>query len=259
MTAPRNLKRQRQKELRRAKIEEEIRAYNARRRRRLTINLVALLAVMAVVGALILKAQEKPESKKAACKATPSQAGEAKVPVIKKFDLDKKKKYTAVMKTSLGTIEIDLDIKTSPCTVNSFVYLAKRGFYDGLKFHRLVKDFALQGGDPNGDGSGGPGYTVVDAPPALTKYTKGIVAMAKTGTDPAGTSGSQFFIVPGSGAASLNGSPQKAAEYAVLGKVVAGIDVVDKINSVPTTDSGSGEQSKPLEEVTIIKVTIRQS
>jgi peptidyl-prolyl cis-trans isomerase B (cyclophilin B) len=258
MTAPRNLKRQRQKELRRAKIEEEIRVYNARRRRRLTINLVALLVVMGVVGALILKAQEKPASK-TACKATASGASKSSVPIIKKFDLDKKKKYTAVMKTSLGTINIDLDIKTSPCTVNSFVYLAKRGFYDGLKFHRLVKDFALQGGDPNGDGSGGPGYTVVDAPPALTKYTKGIVAMAKTGQDPAGTSGSQFFIVPGPGGASLNGSAQMAAEYAVLGRVTGGDVVVSKINEVPTTDGGTGEQSKPVEDVSIIKVTIRQS
>ncbi|MCA1840714.1 MAG: peptidylprolyl isomerase [Actinomycetota bacterium] len=255
MTAQRSPKRQRQKEQRRAKIEQEIKVYQARRRRRLLINLGVLVVVMAVVGGFILREQNKKTAPaKTKCVATPATSGAGKVPVLKKFDLDTKKNFIAVMKTSLGTIQIKLDGKTSPCTMNSFVYLAKRGFYNGLKFHRIVKGFALQGGDPNGDGSGGPGYNVVDTPPKGFKYTKGLVAMAKTGADPAGTSGSQFFIVPGDGAASL------PAEYAVLGKVVSGDDVVQKINEVPTAaSSGGGEQSKPLQEVVIISVTITQS
>lgn len=254
-------RRHRKKELRRAKIQEEMRRQKARRMRRLAINGAVLGLVVAVVAFLIIRSNDEDSSDTtpdasdpAACVTTaaaddspkrPSPPPEAKV--------DQSKTYTAVMETSKGTIEIQLDDELSPCTVNSFVSLAKQGFYDGLVFHRIVKDFALQGGDPKGDGSGGPGYKVVDAPPADFKYTEGVVAMAKAGQELPGTSGSQFFIVPGGGAASL------PAEYAVLGRVTKGQDVVKLINEVPTTQGQSGENSQPLEQVKIVKVEIRES
>lgn len=263
MTAPRNPKRARKKEQRRLKIEEEIRQYQARRRKKLAINAGLLAVVVAGVAFLVYKGRsdDKPDPKATptaggvACKgkkptSTGDTATDATAPPM---TIDTSKTYVAVMKTSCGTIEIELDDEKSPNTVNSFVALARKGFYDGLIFHRLVKEFALQGGDPQGDGTGGPNYKVVDAPPEGFKYAKGVVAMAKGGGEPPGTAGSQFFIVPGDGAATL------PAEYAVLGIVIKGDAVVAKINNVPTADSGQGEKSKPLQTVYIEKVTIRES
>jgi len=137
-------------------------------------------------------------------------------------------KLTAVVRTSCGTFEIALDTKQAPKIVNSFAYLAGEGFYDGLDFNRVVSGFMVQGGDPVGDGTGDPGYIVVEKPPADTTYTRGVVAMAKSLADPrAGTAGSQFFIVT-----SLDtGYPP---EYALLGKVSTGYDVVERINKLAT-------------------------
>ena len=150
------------------------------------------------------------------------------------------------MKTSEGTFSFTLDVKDSPNTTASFASLVKKGFYDGLTFHRIVPGFVIQGGDPNGDGTGGPGYSVVDTPPADAKYTKGVVAMAKTGTEPPGTSGSQFFVVTG---ADIGLPP----DYALLGNVTEGIDVVEKIDKLgdPADQAGT-----PTKKVTIDKVTI---
>ncbi len=97
--------------------------------------------------------------------------------------------------TNCGTFAFTLDVKQSPKTSASIYYLVRRGFFDGLTFHRVAAGFVIQGGDPLGDGSGGPGYTVVEAPPQSTQYVRGVVAMAKTQTDPSGASGSQFFVV----------------------------------------------------------------
>jgi cyclophilin family peptidyl-prolyl cis-trans isomerase len=105
--------------------------------------------------------------------------------------IDTNKTYEAVLHTSEGDVPITLDAKTAPKTVNSFVYLACQGFYNGTTFHRIVTDFVDQGGDPKGDGTGGPGYTIPDEPPA-NGYQSGSVAMANSG---AGTTGSQFFLV----------------------------------------------------------------
>lgn len=162
--------------------------------------------------------------------------------------------YTATMQTSCGTIVIALDAKDSPNTVNDFVYLANKGFYNGLTFHRIVKDFAIQGGDPKGDGSGGPGYEVTDTVPSGTKYSLGTVAMANAGT--AGGAGSQFFIVP-SDSAAANFSPL----YGILGHVTSGLDVVSKLNNWPTKASAANpqEQSAPVAPVYIKSVTIATS
>ena len=104
------------------------------------------------------------------------------------------------MQTSCGTFEIALDTKRAPKTTNSFAYLADEGFYDDLTFHRIVPGFVIQGGDPLGTGTGGPGYSVDEKPPANLAYTKGTVAMAKSSAEPPGRSGSQFFVVTGADA-----------------------------------------------------------
>jgi peptidyl-prolyl cis-trans isomerase B (cyclophilin B) len=151
----------------------------------------------------------------------------------------------AVVQTSEGSFTIRLDPEDSPHLVASFERLARKGFYDGLTFHRIVPGFVIQGGDPNGDGTGGPGYTTVDAPPADLQYVKGVVAMAKTQAQAAGTAGSQFFVVLGDNV----GLPP---EYALLGRVSSGMDVVDKIGQL-----GDPQSELPTKQVTIEKIDIR--
>jgi peptidyl-prolyl cis-trans isomerase B (cyclophilin B) len=153
--------------------------------------------------------------------------------------------YVATVSTSCGDFKIALDAKRAPRTGGSFKYLADKGFFDGLTFHRIVSGFVIQGGDPKGDGTGGPGYTVVEKPPGGLQYTKGVVAMAKGGNEPAGASGSQWFVVTAEDA-------QLPPDYALLGKVTEGQDVVDRIGVVPTT-----ADEQPVEPVVIrsVKVT----
>jgi peptidyl-prolyl cis-trans isomerase B (cyclophilin B) len=144
--------------------------------------------------------------------------------------LDAQKRHTVTMETSCGSFTITLDVRRAPKTASAFAGLTRDGFFDGLTFHRIVPGFVIQGGDPNGDGSGGPGFSVVEAPPEDLQYTRGVVAMAKTQIEDPGTSGSQFFVVTGPDA----GLP---AEYALVGKVTSGLDVVDAIAGVPTDPS----------------------
>jgi peptidyl-prolyl cis-trans isomerase B (cyclophilin B) len=144
--------------------------------------------------------------------------------------LDSSKTHVVVLETTCGTIEVTLDTKRAPLTSASVANLARRGFYDGLGFHRIGRDpagedFVIQGGDPTGTGSGGPGYTVVEAPPPGLRYTRGTVAMAKTQLEDPGTSGSQFYIVTADDA----GLPP---EYALAGRVTKGDDVVTRIAAV---------------------------
>ena len=120
-----------------------------------------------------------------------------------------------VVETNCGSFTIELDQKTAPKTSASLVSLAESGFFDSTTFHRVVPGFVIQGGDPTGTGTGGPGYNTVDVPPADATYTKGVVAMAKTGAEAPGTSGSQFFVVTGADV----GLPP---EYAIVGKVTEG-------------------------------------
>jgi peptidyl-prolyl cis-trans isomerase B (cyclophilin B) len=163
--------------------------------------------------------------------------------------LSKSKTYVATISTTCGDIEVTLDAKKSPITGGSFKYLADEKFFDGTTFHRVVPDFVIQGGDPAGDGTGGPGYSVEEAPDSDLEYTKGVVAMAKTGDEPAGTSGSQFFIVTGDGAASLT------PDYALLGEVTKGMDVAEKIGGIQA-DPNSGQ---PAAQVVIKSVTVKES
>jgi cyclophilin family peptidyl-prolyl cis-trans isomerase len=169
------------------------------------------------------------------------------------------KSYTATMETSCGTIEIALDAKLAPNTVNSIVFLAEHHFYDGLTFHRIAKGFVIQGGDPIGDGSGGPGYTTLDTPPADATYPVGTIAMAKTQTEPAGTSGSQFFIVTNKSANSALAPQGQGPQYAIVGHVTKGLNVVQKIAALPIAVGGSTTDGAPAQKVYIVKVTIKAS
>ncbi|HEU0024795.1 MAG TPA: peptidylprolyl isomerase [Thermoleophilaceae bacterium] len=161
--------------------------------------------------------------------------------------LDPDGRYTVVLDTSCGQIAIRLDQRTSPRTAASFASLASSGFYDDTVFHRIVPGFVIQGGDPTGTGSGGPGYSTRDVPPGDTAYVEGTVAMAKSAAEPPGTAGSQFYIVTGADA----GLPP---EYAVLGKVVRGLDVVQQIGALG--DPASGEAGTPLKPVVIEGATV---
>jgi peptidylprolyl isomerase len=164
------------------------------------------------------------------------------------MEIDPSKHYTAVIATTMGDITVDLLTDDAPKTVNNFVFLARQDFYDNVKFHRIIKDFMIQTGDPQGTGSGGPGYKFADEP-VKRRYTKGIVAMANAGKD---TNGSQFFIVHGQDV----GLPPN---YTIFGQVSSGSDVVDKIASVPVGSNGRGENSVPQQDVRITKVTIQES
>lgn len=159
--------------------------------------------------------------------------------------LKKGEEATAVVKTSCGTFEIALDTERAPKTTNSFAFLAEEGFYDDLTFHRIAPGFVIQGGDPEGTGTGGPGYSVDEEPPPNLSYTKGVVAMAKSSADPPGRSGSQFYVVTAPDA----GLPP---EYALVGKVSAGYDVVEKIEALGTPEE-KPKQTVLIEEMTIEK------
>jgi peptidyl-prolyl cis-trans isomerase B (cyclophilin B) len=153
--------------------------------------------------------------------------------------LNPAKRYTVSMSTNCGPIQILLDVKRAPRTAASFAYLVRSGFYDDLTFHRVAAGFVIQGGDPDGDGSGGPGYTIVEPPPSNLHYTLGTVAMAKTGSEPAGSSGSQFFIVTASDAS-------LPPQYALVGKVVGGLAGVQAISRIPTTPPQDGTPTSPV-------------
>jgi peptidyl-prolyl cis-trans isomerase B (cyclophilin B) len=152
---------------------------------------------------------------------------------------------TAVVETSCGSFEIALDVRRAPKTVNSFVFLSEEGFYDDLTFHRVAPGFVIQGGDPLGTGTGGPGYSVDEKPPANLAYTEGVVAMAKSSAEPPGRSGSQFFVVLAPDA----GLPP---EYALVGRVDEGLDVVERIGKLGTP------AEKPKQTVLIEKISIEK-
>ncbi|HUI02432.1 MAG TPA: peptidylprolyl isomerase [Acidimicrobiales bacterium] len=158
--------------------------------------------------------------------------------------IDPAKRYTATMVTTKGTMTIALDPGAAPRTVNSFVFLARYHYFDGIVFHRVIPGFVLQGGDPTGTGTGGPGYRFADELPAAGRYEVGSLAMANAGPD---TNGSQFFVISGSDGVRLPPS------YSLFGKVVAGLDTVAAIDAV---GSRSG---KPTETVTIESVTVTEA
>ncbi|HSR89090.1 MAG TPA: peptidylprolyl isomerase [Candidatus Udaeobacter sp.] len=158
--------------------------------------------------------------------------------------IDQKKTYTAKMKTTAGEIDIALNAAATPVTANNFVFLAKKKFYDNVIFHRVIKGFMIQSGDPTGRGNGGPGYQFDDET-FTGEYTRGTVAMANYGPN---TNGSQFFIMHEDNTLQPN--------YVIFGKVTKGLDVVDKIAAAPVTDNGMGETSKPVTPIKILSIDI---
>src|SRR5580700_7834872 len=171
-------------------------------------------------------------------------------PKRRKFDaepplcIDTGRRYTATMETSHGTMTIALDAVSAPRTVNSFVFLARYHYFDGIVFHRVIPGFVLQGGDPTGKGTGGPGYRFADELPKPGRYELGSLAMANAGPD---TNGSQFFVISGPDGMRL--PPQ----YSLFGQVVSGLETVAAIDAVGTAGG------KPTENVTIEKVTITEA
>ena len=163
---------------------------------------------------------------------------------IPPMTIDVSKRYSAELTTNLGSMTIALDAAGAPLTTNNFVFLARWHYYDGIIFHRIIRDFMCQGGDPTGTGSGGPGYRFADELPKPGRYEKGSVAMANAGPN---TNGSQFFIISGKSGVAL---PPK---YSLFGKVVKGLDVVEHMQSVQTARG-----DRPVNDVVIQSVTITE-
>lgn len=161
------------------------------------------------------------------------------------MQIDAAKQYVATVKTALGDIEIKLHAKETPITANNFVFLAREKFYDNVVFHRTIKGFMIQGGDPTGTGMGGPGYKFNDEP-FTGEYKRGIVAMANSG---ANTNGSQFFI--------MHADTSLPKNYVIFGEVIKGMEVVDKIAEAPTQSGGEG--SKPVAPIEIRTVDITET
>jgi len=197
---------------------------------RLTLTALALLALAGCGG------DGKNEGAESEC---PTSGAETTFPLLTQTGA-----YNVTVQTNLGTFAFDLDVKDSPCTTSSFASLVRKRFFDGTRFHRIVPGFVIQGGDPTASGSGGPGYTVVDVPPSDATYTRGVVAMAKTGTEPPGTAGSQFFVVTGADA----GLPP---DYALLGKVTKGLDVVQRIGRL-----GNPATQEPTRRIVVLHMTV---
>ncbi|HEY7949669.1 MAG TPA: peptidylprolyl isomerase [Solirubrobacterales bacterium] len=217
-------------------------------RRLITLGVFALIAVGVVAAILIGRSGGEDSTTATTTSADGCTEVEAPKPKTASFSKPKQvltegEKATAVVETSCGTFEIALDTQRAPKTANSFAFLAEEGFYDDLTFHRIVPEFVIQGGDPEGTSTGGSGYTIVEKPPPNLAYTKGVVAMAKSSAEPPGSSSSQFYVVTGVDA----GLPP---EYALVGKVSEGIDVVERIGELETVGEAP-KQTVLIEAVTI--------
>jgi cyclophilin family peptidyl-prolyl cis-trans isomerase len=253
-------KRERQRLNREARLEYE--QALARRRRMFRMGRVLVPIAVIVIAAVALTSMSGGDDANIAAKDGCRDVKKVPTADSKTYDaapaftLDATKTYTAVFETSCGSFTVQLNPTEAPQTVNSFVFLANEGFYDGLSFHRVVKDFVIQGGDPVGDGTGGPGYTLPDEPPAAG-YVEGSVAMANAG---AGTTGSQFYVVTSAKAAETLNS-QLTAEgkfsYSILGQVVDGIETTDKINKLGVKTAAKSQAPKAI--VIIDKITIQQA
>lgn len=162
------------------------------------------------------------------------------------MSIDKAKTYTANLRTSKGDIVVELNAKETPITVNNFVFLTKNGFYTNTTFHRVIRGFMIQGGDPLGNGAGGPGYSFNDEK-FSGEYDRGVLAMANAGPN---TNGSQFFI--------MHESRPLPKDYVIFGRVTKGLEVVDAIANTDVEPSDSGEPSKPVTPITVSSVTITE-
>ena len=211
---------------------------------------IGFLFILVLVGMGFYVFQQKqnknPEISNNSSMAIPAESEKEITMKKPEMTIDTTKIYRAKLTTSLGIITILLNAKETPITVNNFVYLARQKFYDNTIFHRVIKDFMIQGGDPKGNGTGGPGYQFDDEK-FSGQYTKGTVAMANAGPN---TNGSQFFI--------MHGTTDLPPNYVIFGKVTEGIEVVDTIAQSPVTTNSSGERSKPVTPIKLISVEISE-
>lgn len=235
-------KRQRQKERKAERLRIEARLD---KRRKLIKGGAFLGAIILIVAAaFVITKLVTGDKKSATCASTKNVPAGSPALII-----DPKGKYTANIETSEGTMVATLDACTQLWGANNFVTLANKGFYNNTTFHRAAKDFVIQGGDPKGDGTGGPGYTFVSELPAKG-YSVGDLAWAKTGSDPAGSAGSQFFVITAEkGLTTFNAKPY---QYGQFGSLTSGLDVARKIEALAPAN-GDG---KPTKEVKITRVTI---
>jgi cyclophilin family peptidyl-prolyl cis-trans isomerase len=239
-----------------------------RRRRRLllAIPVLATAGLLAACGSqATTPAAKSPNEQSGAQKPAESKPAETKPvaaapaagkPASKKYagapamSIDANKKYNAIIKTSMGDMTAELYPKDAPNTVNNFVFLSREGFYNGVIFHRVIKDFMVQTGDQLGTGTGDAGYKFNDELTGPQTYVKGTLAMANAGPN---TQGSQFFICHGSRAETL---PKR---YSIFGKVTAGLETLDKIAGVPVKASPGGENSSPVEPPKIDTIQITEA
>lgn len=186
-------------------------------------NIVLIIViVLIIICAIILLMPKKSEKK-------PEKAG---------------KSYTVTLKTTAGEMTLKLNDKETPVTVNNFVTLAKKSFYNNTIFHRVIKGFMIQGGDPKGDGTGDPGYKFDDE--SFTgEYRRGTIAMANSGPN---TNGSQFFI--------MHKDYPLPKNYVIFGRMTSGFDTLDKIAEAEVSESSSGEQSTPVDPVKILSIKV---
>jgi cyclophilin family peptidyl-prolyl cis-trans isomerase len=269
--------RSRERQLAKLAARRQAEAARRRRRRNLILGLIAAVAGLALITAGLVwwlggnsptAAASRSPSASPSASVAPSPCGNPKPPAASKvkrrsyrkvppMTIDVHATYTATIATTCGTFSAQLLPTIAPVGVNSFVFLAQHHFYDGLTFHRIVKDFVIQGGDPQGTGRGGPGYTFkIETSPKQTFDSAGLLAYANSGPD---TNGSQFFVTL---AKLPQLDPTSSASYTVFGKVTKGMNVVQKIGSVPTvtgpTCAGSTEACSPTSPVFIQKVTIAE-
>jgi cyclophilin family peptidyl-prolyl cis-trans isomerase len=240
-------KRQRKKENARAAREARQAAEKRRKRNRTIRNVVIVTAFLVGVFALISFLTRDDNKKKVETTNSSSSTTSTTIGVsAADFKVDPAKTYNATITTNLGTIGLKLDTKKAPVAAGHFIKLAKAGFYNGSRWHRIVKDFVIQGGAPKGDITKNYGKPVVGELPT-NNYAVGVVAAAKTGQDPPGTFDSQFFIVTGA-----DQGKSLPNEYASFGNVTSGMDVVKKIEALPVDkDSDPGKGKATIETIAI--------
>ncbi len=272
-------KRERQKAGRQARLEAEQKAQKRRRSVRRIITVVVAVAVVVGLSVLVFRGSSKTSTTSTTAASTsttkpapPGGSGDKSpaaittsadcpanfsatlnkpsYPSYPPMTIDPSKTYTATITTDVGPITVQLDPRAAPKAVNSFVFLANQHFYDCVLFHRVVKGFVDQTGDPTGTGTGGPGYQFADELPktASPQYPLGSLAMANSGPN---TNGSQFFIVAGPS------GEQLPPNYTLFGKVTAGMPVVEQINNDGSAASDSS--GKPTVLHRMVSVTVAQS
>ena len=210
------------------------------------LNIFLVLGIIALIVSLIVKptretAPQTSGTIESTMKPSPSSKSLAKPELI----INAKKTYSVTLQTTEGEIDILLDTKNTPQTANNFYYLAKSGFYDNVIFHRIIPGFMIQGGDPTGTGTGGPGYKFEDEK-FVGEYTRGTVAMANSGPN---TNGSQFFI--------MHADTSLPPNYTIFGTVTKGLEVVDKIATAKTIEDGL-ENSTPVTPAVITKAIVQE-